>query len=133
MATTGKIFYNAVRAMSREELMEYVSKYAEMLELQVLLNSMDYLRKSCILDDAMNTALGEIETQLKEICAKESQPINLKILEGRILMLLLTQSMARHLKDKKRVFSTSQQITALFAEYVLEGGKKSFRSPKYLN
>ena len=134
MAITGKIFYNAVRGMDREQIISYISKYAEEVELKVLLNTFDELRKGCVLNDEMNATLNEIENHLKENPITQPTPLNirqtyLKKLEGRIKMLILSQHMAKNLKDKKRMFSNNQKITELFIEYNMEGGTRSFQSP----
>jgi hypothetical protein len=124
--------------MSREELIQYVSKYAERTELKVLLNMFDEIRKGCILNDLMNEVLGEAESHLEKLKI-DAQSLTvgqayLKILEGRIMMLILSQHITKNLKDEKKMFSNSQRITELFVEYQMEGGTRSFQSPaNYIN
>lgn len=134
MATTEKIFYNAVRSMSREELLQYVSMYASSLELKVLLNTFDELRKGCVLAEEMKFTVAEASKQLSDIYLKANEPLTVKqaylqILGGQILMRILSQHMAKNLKDQKKMFSNSQRITELFIEYQMEGGTRSFQSP----
>lgn len=124
--------------MSRDELVNYISKYAETIELKVLLSTFDEIRKGCVLHDEMNEVLCEVENHLEKTKRTDPDSITigeayLKILEGRIMLLLLQQSIAKDLNDRKQAFSISQQITELFTVYVLEGGKRSFRSPEYFN
>lgn len=139
MASTGRIFYNAVRSMSREELLQFVSMYASTLELKVLLNTFDELRKGCVLAEEMKFTLAEATKQLSDIYDKANEPLTvkqayLKILEGQIMMLILSQHMAKDLRDQKKMFANSQRITELFTEYQMEGGTRSFQSPaSYIN
>lgn len=134
MASAGKLFYNAVRSMSRQELIQYITKYAETLELKVLLNTFDELRKNCIIADEMNSTLAEASKQLNEIYFKANKPLTvgqayLQILEGQIMMLILSQHLAKNLKNEKKMLSNRQRIGELFIEYQLAGGTRSFQSP----
>lgn len=133
---TEKIFYNAVRGMSRQELISYISKYAETLELKVMMNTFDELRKGCVLAEETNATVAEAQKQLHDLYLKANEPLTvrdayLKILEGQIMMLILQQHMAKNLNDKKKMFTNSQRITELFTEYQIEGGTRSFQSPAY--
>jgi len=125
MASTEKIFYNAVRGMNREQMMAYVSKYAEDDELRVLLFKFNELRKGCVLAEETNATLLEANRYLAELHIQEC----LITLEGRIKMLILSQYMANNLNDKKRMLSNRQRITALLEEYRLVGGRESLQSP----
>lgn len=134
MAATGEIFYNAVCGMNREQMIAYISKYAENIELKVLLNTFDELRKGCVLAEETNATLAEASKHLNELFIKANEPLTvgkayLKTLEGKIMMLILSQHMAKNLKDEKKMFSNSQRIIELFTEYQLEGGTRSFQSP----
>jgi len=59
MASTGKLFYNAVRGMNREQMLSYITMFTEDLELKVILNSFDTMRKAAILDIEMTSTLDE--------------------------------------------------------------------------
>lgn len=125
MATTSKIFYNAILGMNREQMIAYISKYAEDDELRVLLIKFNELRKGCVLSEESNATLLEANRHLEELHIKE----NLIKLEGRIKMLILSQYMANNLNDKKRMLSNRQRVTALLEEYRLVGGRESLQSP----
>lgn len=133
MATTGKIFYNAVRSMSRLELLMYISKYAEKVELEVLLNTFDELRKGSVLNDEMNDALNEAKEQVSKV---ERNPDDvtlreyyLNMLEGQILMLMLSRHLAKNLNKKEQERASNRKLNLIFSEYKTLGGNRSFRSP----
>ena len=128
MATTGKIFYNAVRGMSAEKMIRYIVLFTEDLELKVIMNSFDTMRKAAILDLEMISTLEEAQKILKE---REEYELYLKKLEARIKVLILHQHLARDLKNNKMRFSVDQQINALFIEYRLEGGTNMFYGPNH--
>ena len=123
---TGKIFYYAVKGMSREEMIRYIVLFTVDLELRVILNSFSNLTKAAILDLQMIATLEEAENILK---LKQEHDLYLKKLEGRIMMLILQQHIAKQLNKKERMFANSQRITALLTEYQMEGGTRSFQSP----
>lgn len=128
MATTNKLYYYAVRGMTRKEMIHYIALFTEDLELRVILNSFDNLTKAAILDFQMIATLEEAENILK---LKQEHERYLKKLEGRIMMLIFQQHMAKQLNKKERMFENSQRISKLFAEYQMEGGTRSFQSPAY--
>ncbi|MDI1353632.1 MAG: hypothetical protein PSX36_01850 [bacterium] len=128
MATTGKLFYNAVRGMSRDQMLSYIVMFTEDLELKVILNSFDIVRKAAILDLEMTSTLDEAENIIKE---REEYDLFLKKLEARIMILILHQHLAKDLKNQKLLFSIDQQINGLFIEYRLEGGTNMFYCPNH--
>lgn len=133
MASTGKLFYNAVRSMSRQELLNYISKYAETVELEVLLNTFDELRKGSVLNDEMNDTLSEAK-ELVNKAEKNPDSITireyyLQILEGQLLMLFLSRHLAKNLNKKEQAKTSNRKINLLFSEYKKLGGNRSFRSP----
>lgn len=125
MASTSKIFFNALLGMNHEQMILYITKFAENDELRVLLYKMDLLRKGCVLAEEANATVEEANRYLKERHVKD----NLIALEGRIKMLILSQYMANNLNDKKRMLSNRQRITELLAEYRIVGGGASLQSP----
>lgn len=133
MATIGKIFYNAVRSMSREEMLKYISKYAETVELEVLLNTFDGLRKGSVLNEEMNDTLNEAKEQVNK-AQKDPDDITVReaymqILEGQILMLMLSRHLAKNLNKKEQERASNRKLNLIFSEYKTLGGNRSFRSP----
>lgn len=134
MATTGKIFYNTVRGMSREELINYLSKYAETRELKVMMNCFDDLRKSCVLAEETNATVEEVNKHLNDLYVNANKGLTvgeayLVMLEGRVKLLILSQYMAKNLNDTKRMISNRKKIAELLNEYKFVSGKRSSQSP----
>jgi hypothetical protein len=135
MATINTLFLNALANMHREELIQHLANQLSDTQIKKILIGLHDNVKMEILESRFNEKIGNLVSmmatvgeriiELKEEQLKEQ---DLQMLDGRILLSKLIQKMALNKEDKKLLTETNDNLSRLFTEYRMQGGKKSYYS-----